>query len=881
MRFGRYELLSRLGAGGMGEVWRARDHDLRRDVAIKFLPEKFAADPTRFSRFTQEALAASKLNHPNIVTIHDAQETSGLHYIVMELVEGETLRALLLAHGERPLSPRRLLDIGAQIADGLAKAHAAGIVHRDLKPENVMVTSDGFVKILDFGLVKLLSGASDGGSERWFDSAAPTWPESPSPQTAVGAILGTAGYMSPEQARGRSVDYRSDQFALGAILYEMASGREAFRRETPVQTIAAIIEHQPEPLATVNPALPPPARWIVERCLAKEPAERYASTLDLARELRNVRERLPEVDSSGSSAYRAVTSGIQRTWKRTAATGLVGLTVLALAWGGWEVSERLGLGGSGHVPVVAVLPLTNLTGQPEYDATALGIAEVLVGSLAEIRGIQVLSRPSTAAYRDRKGDLPAIARQLDATYLVDGVLQRSEEHLRVSFSLVRTPSNVVEWSGTFDGSFPQLFDLQSRVADGVAHALRVSVSPAERARIEARPTASPSAWEEYTAALALLERPEKAGNATAAVAHLEAALRSDPRFARAHAALARALLAQYEMSSDPSWAERARDQMTEALRIDPGDADVREELARLYMNTGRIPEAIEEARRALEARPRADGLRRLTANLLVDAGDVDGALAEARRAVALRDWHQNHYTLGYVLYRAGRFNDAAGAFRRATELRPDNAWAFQMLGTALHDAGQLDRAEAAYRGALAADPGAAGGAWTNLGTLYYETGRVPEAVEAFRQAVALEPSSGLVHRNLGDALARQGRLEDARAEWTQGATRSAAALRVNPKDIYELANAAICQAKLRERSVALDAIATALSAAPVDRESLYAAAAVHALVGDPAEGLRYLERALEKGASASRAARDDDLARLRALPGYPGLLSRFAPPKGG
>jgi serine/threonine protein kinase/TolB-like protein/Tfp pilus assembly protein PilF len=880
MRFGRYELLSQLGAGGMGEVWRGRDHDLHRDVALKFLPEKFAGDPNRFGRFTQEALAASKLNHPNIVTIHDVGETSGLHYIVMELVEGETLRAILLAHGERPLSARRLLEMGAQIADGLAKAHAAGIVHRDLKPENVMVTSDGFVKILDFGLVKLLSEPS-GGSERWFDSAAPTWPESPSPQTAIGAVLGTVGYMSPEQARGRPIDYRSDQFALGAILYEMATGRQAFRRETPAQTIAAIIDSTPEPLATLNPARPPPARWVIERCLAKEPAERYASTVDLARELRNVRERLPEVDSSGSSPYGVVSSSFRRSWKRTAATGLVAFAILALVWGAWELSKRFGPTAPGRVPVVAVLPLTNLTGQEEYDATAVGIAEVLVSSLAEIQGIQVLSRPSTTAYRDRKGDLPAIARQLDASYLVDGVLQRSEEHLRVSFSLIRSSSNVVEWSGTFDGAFPQLFDLQSRVADGVANALRLSVTPAERAKIEARPTASPSAWEEYTTALALLDRPEKAGNATAAVAHLESALRADPRFAKARGALARACLAQYEQTSDPLWAERARDEMTEALRLDPRDADVREDLARLYMNTGKIPEAIEEARKALEARPRADHLHRLVANLLVETGDFEGALTEARRAVALREWHQNHYTLGYVLYRARRFEECAAAFRRATELQPDNAWAFQALGAALHEAGHATEAEAAYKKAIAVDPGAASMAWASLGTLHYESDRAPEAVEAFRKALELEPASGVMHRNLGDALARQSRAEEARAEWREGVARSASALRVNSRQVTDLVNAAICRAKLGESAAALEAVATALEVAPRDREALSGAAAVHALVGDPAKGLQYLEQALAAGESPTRAARNDDFAKLRPLPGYPALMARYAPRKGG
>src|SRR5512136_692193 len=204
MRFSRYELLSRLGAGGMGEVFRARDHDLQRDVAIKFLPERFASDPDRLARFAQEARAASSLNHPNIVTIHEIGETSGLPYIVMELVEGHTLRELLLAQDGRPLPLRRLLDIGGQAAEGLAKAHAAGIVHRDLKPENVMVTADGFVKILDFGLAKL-RGWGSSPHEVWFDSQAPTAPEPDAPRTQQGVVLGTVGYMSPEQARGRAI----------------------------------------------------------------------------------------------------------------------------------------------------------------------------------------------------------------------------------------------------------------------------------------------------------------------------------------------------------------------------------------------------------------------------------------------------------------------------------------------------------------------------------------------------------------------------------------------------------------------------------------------------------------------------------------------------
>ena len=360
LRFGRYELLSRLGAGGMGEVWRARDHDLHRDVAVKFLPERFAADANRMGRFAQEARAASSLNHPNIITIHEIGQTSGLPFIVMEVVEGHTLRELIPSREGRPLALRRLLEIGAQIADGLAKAHAAGIVHRDLKPENVMVTADGFVKVLDFGLAKL-RGEGREGQEQWFDSAAPTWPESPSPQTAVGAVLGTAGYMSPEQARGRAVDYRSDQFTLGAILYEMATGHQAFRRETSAQTIAAIIDATPEPIATLNPQVPPPLRWLIEgRCLAKDPNERYAATQDLARELRDLRERLSGSDASSSSPPSGAVAALP--WRRAARVGAAALAVLGLAWGWRQCGAPKPSGRAG--PVVAVLPVTNLTGEP-------------------------------------------------------------------------------------------------------------------------------------------------------------------------------------------------------------------------------------------------------------------------------------------------------------------------------------------------------------------------------------------------------------------------------------------------------------------------------------------------------------------------------------
>jgi serine/threonine-protein kinase len=870
MRFSRYELLSRLGAGGMGEVWRARDHDLRRDVAVKFLPERFAADPGRLGRFAQEARAASSLNHPNIVTIHEIGQTSGMPFIVMELIEGETLRQVLLEQAGRPLATRRLLDVGSQIADGLAKAHAAGIVHRDLKPENVMVTADGFSKILDFGLAKLLTDGS-GERERGFDSAAPTWPESPSPQTAVGAVMGTAGYMSPEQARGRPVDFRTDQFTLGAILYEMATGRQAFRRETPAQTIAAIIEAPPESLSTLNPALPPPLRWVIDRCLAKEPSDRYASTLDLARELRGVREHLPEVDSSGSSSPADPGRAGGRSWRRAARAAAAAAALVAVAWGlrdTWAPVEPV---APGRPPVVAVLPVTNLTGQPEYEATAVGIAEVVVTGLSAIDGVQVLSRSATTSFADRKGDLPAVARALDATYVVDGSLQRSEQKLRVSLSLVESRSNVVRWSDTFDGAFPQLFELQSLVARRVARALSLSLSGAQVARAEARPTASPSAWDEYTRALALLDRSDRPGSVARAIAHLETALAADPRFARAHAALGRALWMSYRETGDAAVTERARRATEEALRLDPGDAEVRSALADLHSGQGRLEEAIEEARRAAELEPDTDDYRRQLAYLLSDAGRPAQALEAAGRAVDLRPgFGENHATLGWVLFHTGRFREAADAYRRQSELQPDNAWAFQMLGTSLQMLGDLEGAIGPYREAIRLAPDAR--AWANLGAVYYAQGSAAEAVRAYEEAARLEPTSGTIRRSLGDARAKAGDAAGARADWARGIELSRAKLQVNPREPRQLKNVAVCLAKLGRKDEARKAAAEALAGGPAVADTRYGAATVHALLGDSSQALEHLREALALGTSPDLAERDDELASLRALPEFRALI---------
>ena len=417
-RLGPYEILNPLGAGGMGEVYRARDTRLDREVAIKVLPAQLSSDPERLSRFEREARSASALNHPNVVTIYDVGQEGSTFYIAMELIEGRTLRELV-ADGPLPLV--KILRIASQAAEGLARAHSSGIVHRDLKPENLMVSQDGYVKILDFGLAKLAAPAAEEVSQlktAEFDL------------TGRGVVLGTTAYMSPEQAGGREIDFRSDQFSLGCVLYEMATGRHAFRKETAVETLTAILREDPPPIGSVNARLPAPACWIVERCLAKDPEERYASTRDLARDLAALRDRLLETPREAAPGRPATlppqrTAFVGRARERAAlkdilrrpdalvvtltGPGGIGKTRLAL-----EVARELAEEFSGGAAFVPLAPV----GDPEAIPSA--IAQTL-----DLR--EGTSGPPLAALLER---LQASARH-PMLLLLDGF-----EHLVAAASLV-------------------------------------------------------------------------------------------------------------------------------------------------------------------------------------------------------------------------------------------------------------------------------------------------------------------------------------------------------------------------------------------------------------------------------------------------------------
>ena len=852
-RLGPYEIDSAIGVGAMGEVYRARHTKLGRDIAIKVLPARVAG-PERLRRFEQEARLASSLNHPNIVTIYDIGHVDDVHYIAMELVEGQTLRAMLRA-GALPM--KQAIDVAAQIADGLAKAHAARIVHRDLKPENVMVTKDGLVKILDFGLGKPPAPFIDDQSGVGTITIA-------SASTTPGTVLGTVQYMSPEQAVGREVDFRSDQFALGLVLYEMVTGRVTFRRASAVQTMTAIITEEPPRVADLSPHVPSRVEEIIERCLAKAPGERYDSTLDLARDLKSA--------AGVGAPHPLIQAGRRARYafrRRAAVASAAAIVATAIAgWQWWPRSER----ATGQIPTVAVLPLANLSGNPLNDYLGIGVAETLISDLAALPTVTVVSRTLSNSAGAKERDLARIARDLGVSFVVDGGVQEADRRLKLTVRLVR-PDASVAWAGSYEGSSADLFAIQKQLAQGVTGALELRLTQADRQKLERQPAANVEAFADYAQGRALLERLDVPGNLDRAVALFSAAAAKDRNFALAHAGLGEAYWARYQQTKDANWTIQARAATLDALRLDPNQAAVRHSLAVIYRGTGDTDRAVEELRHELDLRPNSDAAHQMLGEILTDTGQIDAAEREFQQAIALRpNFWGNYDALGLALYRIGRFREAAAAFERVTELQPDNANGFQRLGTAYNAAGDTPRAIVNYERALTLAPTPK--AYANLGFVYYSQHRFADAANAYNRALALDPTSHITYRNLGDVYQRQGRRDDARTAYGKAIEFAERMLQVNPKDAVTLSQQALYEAKLAERGKAERHMNAAVALAPADGRVLYNLAVVQALGEHKEAALNALGQALAHGASASVAREDDDLQLIRGTAEFERMVTR-------
>ncbi len=678
-----YRLLEKLGEGGMGVVWKAADTRLDREVAVKFLPEELEADPDRLASFVREAKLVAALSHPNIVTIHSIEEAGGHRFLVMELVRGLTLDRIIPEGG---MALPRLFEVALAIAEAIGAAHGRAVIHRDLKPRNIMVDEEGRVKVLDFGLAR--SHFATRADDRDLSTQTLSTKET---------LEGTVPYMSPEQALGEPPDHRSDVFSLGVILYEMATGRRPFQGRTPAALIAAILRDDPAPATEVRPGLPRQLERILRHTLQKDPQRRFQSVLDLRNELSDLRDELV-----GGDAIPAIRS-------------------------------------------LAVLPLDDLSGDPDQAFFADGMTDALISNLARIRALKVISRTSVMQYKYVKKPLPVTARELGVDAIVEGSVLRAGARVRVTAQLIDAARDRLLWTETYDREVGDVLALQSEIARRIAQRIEIEVTPQEHAHLV------------------------RAGRKIDPAAH-EACLKGRYFWYKRTAEAVRRGLACFE----------------EAVRLEPSYAPAHAGIADSYIVDGGryldVPPKVAYARAraaALRAIELEDTLGEAHTSLAAVLTDYDwdwaGADREYRRAIELNpnyvtahSWYAEH------LSRMGRHDEAVAEARRALELDPVSIFSSMLVAWILYFARRYDEAIRQATETLDLDPEYAT-ALRILGWAYEETGRFEEAIAAHGKACELTQHRPNFEAQLGRALAIAGRTEEARqvlADLTKVSTES-------------------------------------------------------------------------------------------------------------
>jgi serine/threonine protein kinase/tetratricopeptide (TPR) repeat protein len=847
-KLGQYQILAPLGAGGMGEVYVARDPSLGRKVAIKLLPVRLSGDKETLARFTREARSASALNHPNIVTIHEVgmDHGSGSPYIVMEYIDGRDLRSLL---SNGPLPNRKTLDIAAQIADGLAAAHEQGIVHRDLKPENVMVTKDGYVKVLDFGLAKIIRPAGEDEDTAQLDM----------PGTNPGTILGTVGYMSPEQATGKPLDFRSDQFALGAILYELATGKPAFEADNAIDTLSAILHEEPPPITKFNGQAPQPFCWIVDRLLSKNVDERYSSTRDLSRDLRNIRDRF---------ATMTTAADIPRPPKVSRQTLTIGASVLVatLLLSGVVLIARHGANASSSSQVtpskkyLAVMPFKDLTGEANGQLVVDGLAETLSARLAHFTSVQVM-RPA-AADAAANANPQKVGHDLGANIVLTGSMQRAGDRLRIAYEVVDLAQGTSRPGDLIEGSASDLFTIQDKLADSIAASLQLG-APAFRASV---PDSSVSQTR-YLEALGHLRRYDSEASVDSAI-HILEELAAQSSSASVQAALGRAYLYKFQLSHDPKWAVPAAAACERGLRNDPQNFELHITLGQLRRQTGRTTEAITELKQALAQQPNSAEATLEMAEAYKATGDLAHAEQSYKRAIQLQPNYWSGYNkLGVFYFGHGRYPEASDQFEKAVHLLPDSIRPRNNLAAAYQEMGRYPEAVGAYLASLKSQPTPQ--AYSNLGTCYYDLGRYSDAATVYAKAVEMTPKSYRYWANLGDAYRWIPGSEDkARDAYEHAIDLAGKQIELNEHDLDARSRLAECLAKRGRFQDARAQLKAAMAIDKNDLETMHRAAIVAMLAQNYEEASRWLTEAVQHGFNKAKLERDPEFAILRQKPSF-------------
>ncbi len=850
----RYRIETEAGEGGMGKIYRATDLDLNRTVALKVIRPELAGDAESLERLKHEILLASRISHRHVLRIHDLGEADGLRFVSMAWVEGEDLAQFI--HRSGPLPENRILGLAEQICEGLEAAHEAGVIHRDLKPRNILLDSDLNAFIADFGVAEACTDVPTAQLSHCED------------------IVGTPGYMSPEQVEGKPADRRSDIYSLGLILYEMATGDLPFKHDSALQTMLQRVTGTARSPKLLNPAISNELAAIILRCLERDSARRYQSVHDLLADVRHVEE---DVRHAALPANLSGPEGLKppgsRKWLYAAAATIVcaalGIAVYAYF--------HLARGSLQHPPAsgkyIAVLPfhVVGDTSNLKYDAE--GIQEAISSRLFSISSVHPIS-PVALQTVDLTQPLASIAQKVGANLVVHGSIQGEGDHISVTANIQNVELHKWVWSKSFSGVQQDLLTIEDEIGTDVIHALDVKPTEAERDRTPGQPTQNIEAYDLYLKGRDLLKNRGNDKNTTAALELFEQACAKDPSFALAWTGVADASLKMYSLQHESFWAEKALAAARQAKRDNDALPEVHFSLGSVYTQTGKNAEAVGEIQRALQLEPNSDdGYVRLGRAYLA-TGRTDAALAALKKAVELNPYYwYNHDQLGKAYYKTGRNADALTEFKRVAELDPRNASVHNAMGIIYFRQSLWRKSIPEFQKVIALRP--TSDAYTNLGTAYFFIGRYSEAIPIFEKAVEIDPNKVLLIGNLADAYRQAGQREKAQAAYDRAIERGYEQLEVNPRDAATLGNLALYYARKGGAAKALAVIAQARSIDGADNQLMYDEAVVDALAGHTQDALAALKRALDNGYSVQEARQDPDLATVRALPECQALLKKL------